>query len=147
MYYIYHVPGVKVGCTTQPSKRVKDQGYSEYQILEAHEDIYKASEREREIQKQMGYHVDKHPYYHSKQNRRPWSKEDMSKGGKTSGNNAVKSGQLASIRSKENSSKGGKVGGKIISSIPRTCPYCNITSNGIGYTRWHGENCKKKIKI
>ena len=47
-YYIYHIPGVKIGCTTEPKNRVEKQGYTEYEILEEHTDIYLVSERERE---------------------------------------------------------------------------------------------------
>jgi hypothetical protein len=39
MYYIYHIKGVKIGCSTQPKIRVKRQGYTEYEILETHNDI------------------------------------------------------------------------------------------------------------
>lgn len=35
------------------------------------------------------------------------------------------------------------VTGKIISNIMHTCPNCGITSNGVGYYRWHGDKCKK----
>lgn len=65
MYTIYHIPGVKIGCSTQAEIRVKKQNYSEFEILEEHIDIYKASDREIELQKQYGYAVDKLPYYES----------------------------------------------------------------------------------
>jgi hypothetical protein len=69
MYYIYHVPGVKVGCTTQPGRRLKVQKQKEYQLLEAYEDIYEASDREIYLQKLMGYPVDTIPYWKSVENR------------------------------------------------------------------------------
>ena len=51
MYYIYHIPNVKIGCTNNPKKRiVKDQGYSEYEILETHDCLDTASDREIELQ-------------------------------------------------------------------------------------------------
>ena len=78
-YYIYHIPGVKIGVSTEPNKRVKDQGYTEYDILEKHTDIYLVSDREQELQKEYGYKVDKNPYYTSKRNRRKWTKEDSDK--------------------------------------------------------------------
>ena len=71
-YYIYHIPTFihkdgrigKIGCTVQEvNKRSKKQGYTEYEILETHECIYKASDREIELQKEYGYPVDKIPYY------------------------------------------------------------------------------------
>jgi hypothetical protein len=59
MYYIYHIPNVKIGCTNNIQRRViKQQGYSEFEILEEHEDIDVASKRERELQKQYGYRID-----------------------------------------------------------------------------------------
>lgn len=54
MYYIYHIPNVKIGCTTNPKKRVKAQGYKEWEILETHKCIDTASKREIELQKEYG---------------------------------------------------------------------------------------------
>ena len=62
MYYIYHIPGVKIGCSIRPEKRVKSQGYSKYQILEEYTDKDKASKREIELQKEYGYKVDSRVY-------------------------------------------------------------------------------------
>lgn len=65
MYYIYEVFGVKIGCTTDPVRRVeKQQGFSseEYTILESHIDLHRASERERELQLEKGYRVDNSTY-------------------------------------------------------------------------------------
>ena len=55
MYYIYHIPGVKIGCTKHIQKRIKQQGFTEFEILETHTDIDIASDREIELQKQYGY--------------------------------------------------------------------------------------------
>jgi len=63
MYYIYHIPGIKVGCTTDIVTRVKQQNFTDYEVLEEHVDIYLASEREIELQKQYGYPVDTIPYW------------------------------------------------------------------------------------
>ena len=65
MYYIYHIPGVKIGCTTNPKGRVKQQGYTHYEILEIHTDIQLVSEREIELQKIYGYKADTCTYYDS----------------------------------------------------------------------------------
>ena len=62
MYTIYHIPGIKIGCSEDVEFRVKSQGYNEYYILEEHSDITIASNRERELQKQYGYNMDKIPY-------------------------------------------------------------------------------------
>lgn len=56
MYYIYHIEGVKIGCTKNPKRRiVKQQGFKKYEILESHEDIEIADERERLLNIQYGY--------------------------------------------------------------------------------------------
>ena len=52
MYYIYHIPGIKVGCTENPNNRIKQQTKSDWEILEIHTDIDIASKRELELQKQ-----------------------------------------------------------------------------------------------
>jgi hypothetical protein len=182
-YYIYHIPTFvhkdgrigKIGCTVQEvNKRSKKQGYTEYEILETHECIYKASDREIELQKEYCYPVDKIPYY--KIVKIP-TQEGRLKGGES----AVKSGQFKLF-----CSKGGKVGGKILFETKKgifslskeqkkeiskmgvlkqkiedkikggkasgnlkitktfTCTYCNKTGKFLGMIRWHGENCKHK---
>jgi hypothetical protein len=39
MYYIYHIPGIKIGCSEEPAIRVDKQEYTSYTILEEHTDI------------------------------------------------------------------------------------------------------------
>jgi hypothetical protein len=58
VYYIYHIPNVKIGCSTNPQRRVTRQGYSDYEILEEHTCIDIASDREQQLQKKYGYTVD-----------------------------------------------------------------------------------------
>ncbi|MEY4457278.1 MAG: hypothetical protein RLY15_1542 [Bacteroidota bacterium] len=71
MYYIYHIPGIKIGCTTDVQRRVEfEQGYSEYEILYESECIYSASRMELQLQKNLGYPVDITPYYKSYNNRK-----------------------------------------------------------------------------
>lgn len=82
-YFIYHIPNVKIGCSTEPEKRVNKQGYTEYEILETHTDIKLASVREQELQKEYGYPVDKINYIHSRNQFRKMAKENASLGGKT----------------------------------------------------------------
>ena len=60
-YYLYHIPGKKVGVTTNLEERVhKQQGYypGEYEIIETSEDIDFISAGERIMQKCYGYKVD-----------------------------------------------------------------------------------------
>jgi len=60
-YYLYHIPGKKIGVTTNLEERVhKQQGYypGEYEIIETSEDIDFISIGERIMQKCYGYKVD-----------------------------------------------------------------------------------------
>ena len=64
-YYIYHIPGKKIGVTCDLNNRVTvQQGYGpgEYEILETHQDIDKVSIRELQLQKAYGYKVDHRLY-------------------------------------------------------------------------------------
>ena len=64
-YYLYHIPGKKVGVTTNLEDRVhKQQGYypGEYEIIETSDDIDFISEGEIIMQKHYGYRVDEVPY-------------------------------------------------------------------------------------
>jgi hypothetical protein len=63
MYYIYHIPGIKIGCTTNLKRRVEiAQKCKNYEVLEEHVDESTAAERELELQKQYGYKVDSKKY-------------------------------------------------------------------------------------
>ena len=64
-YYIYHIPGKKIGMTCDLYNRVTEQqGYEphEFEVLMSTEDIDLASLAERDFQKQFGYKVDRVPY-------------------------------------------------------------------------------------
>ena len=62
MYTIYHIPGIKVGCSKRVEARVKSQGYINYEILEVCNTIEQASEREIYWQKKFKYTRDNKPY-------------------------------------------------------------------------------------
>jgi len=65
MYYLYHIPGKKIGVTRNLNTRVTlIQGYKkdEYEVLESSEDIDYISEKEIEYQKSFGYKVDRQKY-------------------------------------------------------------------------------------
>lgn len=94
MYYIYHIPGKKIGVARNLHNRVtKSQGYlsHEYEVLEESDDIFYVSHREIELQKQYGYPVDKTLYLNifkssneminstEQTSTFPWSKNDMRK--------------------------------------------------------------------
>ena len=64
-YKIYHIPGVKIGCTTNVQKRIiETQGYKpgEYEILFETDDVAEASKVEQTLQKDLGYKVDRKLY-------------------------------------------------------------------------------------
>ena len=61
MYYLYHIPGKKIGVTRNLKNRVTlIQGYkeNEYEVLEQSEDIDYISDREIELQTSYGYKKD-----------------------------------------------------------------------------------------
>ena len=65
MYYLYHIPGKKIGVTRNLNTRVTlIQGYKkgEYEILESSDDIDYISDKEIEYQKVFGYKVDRQKY-------------------------------------------------------------------------------------
>ena len=67
MYYLYHIPGKKIGVTRDLNTRVTlMQGYkeNEYEVLEQSNDINYISDREIELQKSYGYKVDRKLYKH-----------------------------------------------------------------------------------
>ena len=65
MYYLYHIPGKKIGVTCNLNNRVTlVQGYKEgeYEVLEQSEDIDYISDREIELQQSYGYKKDRKLY-------------------------------------------------------------------------------------
>ena len=65
MYYLYHIPGKKIGVTRNLNDRVtKQQGYAtgEYEVLYSTEDIDDVSFMEIQLQKSHGYKVDRQSY-------------------------------------------------------------------------------------
>lgn len=65
-YYIYHIPTFvrpdgllgKIGLSKNPKKRVRMQGYIDYEILESYTNKATAAKREIELQLQYGYKKD-----------------------------------------------------------------------------------------
>ena len=65
MYYLYHIPGKKIGVTRDLNNRVTlIQGYkpNEYEVLDQSDDIDYISDKEIELQKSYGYKVDRKLY-------------------------------------------------------------------------------------
>jgi hypothetical protein len=151
-YYIYNIPGIKIGCTTQPHKRIiNQQKFSNYEILEEHDDIFIASNREQELQKQYGYKIDKVPYWQAYKKaasrRKKLTKQMMIDNGKKSGKiggkiafeNKIGFFGMSKEKLKEVKISGGKAA-SIINKI-----------NGVGIygitKEQRMENCKKASKV
>jgi len=65
MYYLYHIPGKKIGVTRNLNKRVTlQQGYAadEYEVLLTSDDIDFISNKEIELQQSYGYKKDRKLY-------------------------------------------------------------------------------------
>ena len=81
MYFVYHVPKVKVGMTSDLGKRVfEEQGYdpAEVQILYATRSMEEASELEIAYQKSLGYKVDQMTYSELMKGKK-WNNQKKSK--------------------------------------------------------------------
>jgi hypothetical protein len=114
---------LKIGCDENYPNRPIQQKMTEYRILEEHNNIYIASDREIELQNEYGVHVDSEPYYIMK-----------SKGIK-GGTTCKQNGSL-----RRNQSLGGI---KNTHTIVK-CPYCTKEGNVLIMGRWHFDNCKHK---
>ena len=71
-YYIYHIPGKKIGVTRDLKERVTEQqGYDEdeYEVLMESDDILEISKNELLLQEVYGYKVDRVPYNELKFNK------------------------------------------------------------------------------
>jgi len=71
-YYIYHIPGKKIGVTRNLQERVTNQqGYTEdeYDVLMKSDNISYISEQELYLQKMYGYKVDRQSYENLKPNK------------------------------------------------------------------------------
>jgi hypothetical protein len=103
-YYIYHIPHFKrkngkigkIGCSDEVQYRIEKQGYvfSECEILEIHTDIYVASDRELELQRQYGYPIDHTPYWLAIERRSKGGKIGGRIGGKIGGNRNIETGKI-----------------------------------------------------
>lgn len=142
MYYIYHIPGIKIGCSIDPKRRVKAQKYNEFEILEFHTDINIAAKREVELQIQYGYKVDK--------GSKVYSDKFFSKMGKSGGNKHTP----AQLKAREENRKKSKsfTNSKIQSDLGKKafaaqfveliCPHCSKVGKGRIMYRHHFDRCK-----
>ena len=138
MYYIYEIPGVKIGCTSKEDMSRPRSQSQVFRIIEQHADIHIASRREQELQKEFGYKVDPKPYHKviqdasiGGQNSKPnLTKEQLRRGGKNSksGLKAVETGQIYEATK--------------AAHVKVSCPHCNKVGSISLMKRWHFSNCK-----
>jgi hypothetical protein len=137
MYYIYHIEGVKIGCTNNLKRRIKQQGYINYEVLESYDDIEIASERERVLSIQYGYGWNSSQHYKkitnaaTKEQKRQGGVVNVLSGhihklGKELGNKRKLSGEWDVIRM-----KGTKIGTKLLSK-----PVIVLDKNGNKVARY-----------
>jgi hypothetical protein len=114
MYYIYHIPGVKIGCTKNLGNRMR-QTKLDWEVLETHSDIDIASKREIELQKQYGYKIDTSTY---KQSTKAFKIQNVIKAGKVSATKQWKENRQGEL---QKSSKGGQITAKKYSKTIQQC--------------------------
>ena len=97
IYYIYHIAGIKIGCTNNIERRMYQQGFTDWEILEEHTDIIEASNREIQLQQEHGYEVDNTPYnivatqfINKTNNRSTWANGDQAARGRMNKGNVRK---------------------------------------------------------
>ena len=144
VYYIYHIPGIKIGvCQNQELRIQKQQKFNHWEILEEHTDIYLVSDREKELQRQYGYKVDKIPYWKIIENAKKLTPKKIESNRQTLINSNVS--VLGGLSKSYNKVKAAKLNMSIATEASRirlTCPHCNKDANTGNYSRWHGVNCK-----
>ena len=135
-YYIYYVPGLKIGCTLNLKSRTRQQNIKSYKILEIHTDIYLASDRELQLQKEYNLPIDTIPYWKAYELRiKSRTIEGSIKGGHAQGKINTDNGHLAKVRNPS-------AGGKMSSSITKQCPHCKHIGKMPSIFRHHFNNCK-----
>ena len=103
---LYHIKGVKWGCTNRLIYRLKEQGYTLDDVFETieYDDIQTASEREEEFNIRDGYGWNKSQnyirVYEAGRRRGPFKKSEYTKGGESTGNKMKAEGKIQTLGSK-----------------------------------------------
>jgi hypothetical protein len=151
-YTVYHIEGVKVGCTTELEKRLTDQGFSDCQILWQEQGDFEHGQiaGDIEIQYQLeifGKRDNKNHYQNARRNRKTFTNEERSRGGITQGQRNVESGLLRT-NSLENKRKGitkiwHQAGAMAAASKIYSCPFCgrNNLKGNLALAN-HKKHCK-----
>ena len=146
----------KIGCDEAYPNRAITQVMSEVTVLETHEDIFVASDRELQLQREHGVRVDSIPYYMTKVNAAKASRASIRNGNHNFQNmSQEKRDEIVKKSPWYNSEHQSEMGKRNKGSIrPHaislakslntswTCTSCGKSGKGRGnYTRWHN-NCE-----
>jgi hypothetical protein len=152
MFYLYHIKGIKWGCTKNLQQRLKRQGYtiSDLADLITIDNVNKAADMEKELNIKDGYGWNTSQDYRVlnkickaggvKSSQSPNFVERCKKAGKANkqATNTLMQyrdkGTEASLKSEKHNSK-----------QSYTCPHCNKIGYGLNMLRWHMDNCKLKV--
>lgn len=147
-YYLYHIKGIKWGCTTNLKRRLRQQGYTLNDTCEVIEEtnIDIAAELEKNLNIRDGYkwndshdyrvilkagekalQTDYIRYTHT------FTENESKLGGHTTG---IKKGEKQQRARRNNVAK---------LNVYQTCPHCGIHTRGAAYFRYHGDKCKLNI--
>jgi hypothetical protein len=159
MYYIYHVEGIKFGCTNNPKRRAKQTlnryGKVKFEVVEVFEDIAKASEREVELNKIYNT-ADRKPYsgmismregikYHRGEKHHNFGQDVTGIKNPNYGNawNEDQKRHLSQMNSNPSEETRAKMRASWEGREIVTCPHCGLESVNKGnMSRWHFDNCK-----
>ena len=145
-FYIYHIPGLKYGCTQNYPARPASQS-DIYELAEVHTDIMVASEREKELNIAANYPWNDSQYY--------WRVMQMSSIGaksqlKSGTHNWQNSNKITKhLHTKEMQTHASKIANASPTHVNKQkskCPHCLKIGNYIAMRRWHFDKCKLNNK-
>ena len=143
MYSLYHIKGVKWGCSNRLNERLLDQNYTLNDVCEVIEidDVDMASNMEKELNIRDGYGWNK-----SKDYRRVLTMVDKAKGlgAKTQIENKVGMYGYSVEERRELNTKSAPKGGMAQSQVIRKCPHCGKVGKGNGMFCYHFDKCRYK---
>jgi nitroimidazol reductase NimA-like FMN-containing flavoprotein (pyridoxamine 5'-phosphate oxidase superfamily) len=135
MFTLYHIKGVKWGCTNALGERLRMQGYTEGDVSETIEvsDIVTATVMEEELNKRDGYGWNKSQNYmrvvEAGRKRGPFKEHEYKKGGLVTGHKLVEDGKWDAIR---------KNGVKKAAELKRRAVIVFHAKSGEMHSEWDG---------
>ena len=159
MYYIYHIVGIKFGCTNNLKRRARESkkryGEASLEVVDEFEDIEEASKREIELNKQYKT-KDRKPYsdmitmregitYHHGEHHHNYQMDVKGAKNPNYGNKWTdeQKKNLSSKNSNPSESTREKMSEAWKKKEKIKCPHCGKESINKGnMNRWHFSNCK-----